>query len=443
MSHTPYPFPKHSIREQNGQYKIHVSLRKHWEKIQALSTEERFLLLLQLAKEKPLVAMAYIHKFAKRGDPLAQQVARAYAGYQQFLAAQDPTLISELIKDPDVRSLIDTLIPGFDKTLAAPRVVLADPEQIIRVSEMSCAYNAFPDLIHYQGSYYLSFREAGKHQGKRDLGKVRILKGKYQDKKWSWENAALLESEIYDLRDPKFYVDGKGVLRLMIGGSVIGKKGTKKMVPHVGSLIDGQWSLEQATLSPETPPLGQWLWQVSWNQKENAGYGFAYGINDYKTLYLMKTLDSSHFEKIAQISDEDKKLNLTETTIRFKEEGSALALIRADSKTIIGKSSPDYTEWQLTKTAFHGGGQNFVFMGDQAVVTTRHIFLNSDNVVEERMLIGLIEDDQIIPVKTLPSQFDTGYAGIVVEDDKTLTVAYYSCKTIDSSDIYVVTVTFE
>lgn len=441
-----YPNPKYSTSFKNGQYVIRVFLSGRFFKFWTLSEEEKLHFFLREAARSPLKAMACIHKYARKKDPLSLQLAALYSCYQNFLFDHNPTPFLALThphmrdyladifsgqppKQTKTKLLIEMLLPGFAATLQAPRLKFIHKEQRVHVPEMHASYNAFPDLIRYQDAYYLSFREAGKHLGKRDLGKVRILKGSYK-KKWKWENEALLESSAYDLRDPKFFIDGSGNLNLVLGGSIITKKGTQAMTPHVAHLKDGQWLLEQAELYPKSEK--QWIWQVAWHEK--SGYGFSYGPESYKKLELMKTTDGRSFEKIAEITS---NLNLTESTIRFTKDGTATALIRADPKTLLARSAPPYKAWDITTLSFHGGGQNFIAVNGGYLATTRHLYLTLSNRVHERMLIGYIDKNQFISIQTLTSQIDTGYAGIVHEEDGSFTVAYYSADPDERSHLYI------
>lgn len=439
--------PKYTTRIKGDQYTIRVSISGRFFKFDSLTEQEKIAFFHREAMKNPLKAMACVHKYARRKDFLAQQIAALYAGYQTFLGNHDrasfqqishPDIVRYLdtifskksSKETELSVCIDTLLPGFAESLTMPPVEFVHEPERVHVPEIQGSYNAFPDLVRYQDVYYLSFREAGKHQGKHDRGSVRILKGRY-DKGWRWENEALLESDTYDLRDPKFFVDGKGHLNLMIGGSIIDKKGTQAMRPHVATFREGKWTLGEVKVDPELEK--QWIWQVAWHDK--AGYGFAYGPNKYKSLHFMKTGEGCVFEKVSEIT---APFNLTESTVHFKADGSAIALIRADPKTLIAGSHSPYHTWTIEALPFHGGGQNFIFWKKGFLVTSRHLFLTASNRVHERQLVAYMDGKELIPMQILKSHMDTGYAGIVLEEDKTITMAYYSADRDETSSIYIV-----
>ncbi len=436
MTDVPYRLPKHKLIFRKGRFQIYVSIAL----LSRLTPEQRLQVLIHQAHKRPLIAIAYIHRLAKINDPLALKIAILYSQYQSYLEKSDTCFVENTKNlSADVKKLLEALLPTYHKTLMSSSVVILNEPQQVHIPDMQAKYKAFPDIIKHNDFYYLSFREAHTHTGKNDLGKVRILKGQKSDHQWNWQSVGLLESPVYDLRDPKFFIKGEGELRLMIGGSIPGRKGTKSMTPHVAYQFQERWKLEKAKVIPDNAPFGQWIWQVDWNHQKKAGYGFSYGINHYGTLHLMKSDDGVTFEKITEISHPF----LTEATLRFKEDGTALALIRADPKTYIGNSSSDFKQWTLTEVPFHGGGHNFVFLKDKAIATTRHLFVNPDNVLEERMLIALLDQNQLIPLKTLKSQIDTGYAGIVVEEDNTLTIAYYFADNSEISNIYLTHIDFK
>ncbi len=79
-------------------------------------------------------------------------------------------------------------------------------------------HNAFTDLVRYRGSFYCTFRESAAHvpKGRAENGKIRILRS--PDGK-TWKSVGLLDSEQYDLRDPKISVTADQKLLVLMGGS--------------------------------------------------------------------------------------------------------------------------------------------------------------------------------------------------------------------------------
>ena len=315
-------------------------------------------------------------------------------------------------------------------------------EQEVAVSEMAAQHRAFPDLIKYEGNYYACFREANSHVGYNDFGKVRILKGTFdqETKAWGWENVDLLSKEGYDLRDPKFFVNRDHELQMIMGGSKINEKDeTTLMVPHVAILKNGRWAIFEANADPSANgDIGQWIWRVTWNAFDNKGYALSYGKGS--PLSLMSTADGVKFEKIADIACE-ALTDLSEGTLRFKSNGTAVALIRSRRNGIIGTSlqSNDYTKWSLHVVPFRVGGPNFLISPQEQKMwaATRHFFLNEDNTLDEATIVGFMNESSLIPALRLKSNLDNSYPGMVLEDDGSATVIYYSSESEKKSNIYI------
>jgi hypothetical protein len=177
--------------------------------------------------------------------------------FAQEMAAYVQALLEDRESAPSAgQTFISNLLPFLKETLQAkpPRLIYGPRE--VYVPEMGAQYAAFPDLTKHAGYYYAAFREGRCHVAYGDLGRIRLLRGSYQPEtqQWQWYSIACLASPAYDLRDPKFFVDANGNLKMMVGGSVIDKQETTiKMVPHIAASINGQWKIEPT--QPTFPPL--------------------------------------------------------------------------------------------------------------------------------------------------------------------------------------------
>lgn len=435
--------------------------------------EYRIRLLDKEADKSALFSVAFIQKLANDGDEHAKEIQLLYQVYRKYLERDDITILQNACKeilqhttpytltkdfaeyilallshqpidsklDP-AKSLLNKLIPGLEKTLTATPLQKIDREQKVSVPEMKNAkHKAFPDLIKFGNVYYAVCRESRTHVGFEDLGAIRILKGHYESKKklWSWENMQLLVDPDYDLRDPRFFVNHENKLQLILGGSLIDEKGaTMAMVPHVAILENDQWRLYKASIDPSTDGLnGQWIWRVTWNPFDNYGYAFSYGKSAFS---LVRTSDGKTFEKVTKITCEPLT-ELSEATIRFKTDGTAVALIRARKNGIIGVSDPKdgYNTWRFHVIPFRVGGPNFVFSRDEQSMwaATRHFFLHPDNELDEATIIASMSQQELIPLLRLKSKYDCSYPGIVLEEDGSLTVLYYSGTKNAHSNLYV------
>jgi len=427
------------------------------------------------ASKSSMLAITYIQQLAKEDVSIAKSISTLYSGYKKYfidrnttdfikicddiinngstetLAKETAHYIRNLLKGKisektEGRALAKQIMPSIKQTILMTPPTKVHEEQKISIPEMSAPHNAFPDLIKFKGEYYVCFREALSHVAHNDLGKVRILKGNYNEetKNWNFEHVALLSSDTYDFRDPKFFIDGNQNLRLIIDGSIIDEKETTiDMIPHTASLKqDGKWEIVKAEADKEASGIkGQWIWRVTWNEFDNCGYGFSY---DKDTgVYLMKTTDGIKFDKISYISNSIlPRDSLNEATIRFKKDGTAVAFIRTTRNGLVATASPkdNYKDWALKIIPFRTGGPNFLISETDLKMwaSTRHLFVNPDNTLDEATIFGFMDEKRLVPLLRLKSFSDTSYPGMVMENDKSISIAYYSSQEGNKSDVYIV-----
>ncbi len=462
--------PVYTMYEEKGILKVKVETSSG-------TPEQLYKSMLKEAKKSSLLGMAYVNQLAKENYPSAQRIAVIYEGYRAFfinrnkenllnicikilndqqadeLAVSIAAYVQQVLNhEPIVESagskFIKNLIPSIKQTLTLTPPEKLYQEQEVRIPEMSGSHNAFPDLIKYNGSYYASFREGDSHGSHTDFGKIRILRGNYNETihEWKWENEALLSSHTYDFRDPKFFVDSDDRLRLIFDGSIIGfEDTTDQMIPHVASQVDGEWKVEKALIDPQMKcDKGQWIWRITWNPQDNCGYGFSYSIDSPEkaaVLTLVKTTDGIRFEKVVDISVDKPKEGLSESTIRFKEDGTAVALIRSQRHGLIGTASSesDYKEWSFEVVPFRVGGPNFLISDGNLKMwaATRHFFVNPDNTLDETTIVAAMDKKRLVPLLCLKSYGDGSYPGMVLEEDGSMTILYYTSSEDEKSNIYV------
>lgn len=443
-----------------------------------LTEEDRIRILDQEAETSSLFSIAYIQKLANDGDEHAKELQSIYQAYKLYLEDNNIAILQnicyEIIQNSqftlpkdfarylmalitnqainpifeDARKLLNKLIPSLESTLKAAPVQKIYEEQEVFVPEMQASkHKAFPDLIKFEGVYYAAFREARSHVGFGDLGAIRILKGYYEpeQKVWKWMNMQLLVDPDHDLRDPKFFVNHKNHLQLVFDGSLINEKNeTIKMVPHVATLENDHWQFSKAIVDPAAESVnGLWIWRVTWNSFDSYGYAFAYGKGVFN---LVRTSDGKTFEKVTDITCEPLT-NLSEATIRFKTDGTAIALIRARKNGIIGISKPadGYRTWSFNVIPFRLGGPNFVISDNQHSMwaATRYFFLHEDNQLDEATILASMTQNGLTPLLRLRSRYDNSYPGIVLEEDGSLTILYYSSTLDSTSNIYITRVNQE
>lgn len=389
------------IQDSPHRYKIDVTV----------SGQKQF---LKEAKKDALFGLAYIQKAAKKGDLEGLELQRLYEQYVQFLSSERRTPFA-------TTPLLQAVVPAVEASLKLPAPRLISN----RLIKTEGPYSAFPDCIRTERGTFIAFREGSSHQGNKDFGTIHILKKEQEE----WVPYSRLALPEHDLRDPRFFLDASGDIRLIIGASLPGKK-------RVASYTA---TLEGALLKTEVDAKikgknGYWIWRLTWNPEKKRAFGFSYSD---RGLFLVATDDGVHFKTVCKIHS---KVPLNEGVIRFKENGEAIALIRGKGGGLIGTSSEEYTSWSFQKVPFRLGGPTFILEREGIMwAATRYFFLNRENVLEERTLLAKMTTSELIPLFVLPAGVDTGYPALLWNDDGTLSVIYYLSTDGEKSSIYLAT----
>jgi len=289
---------------------------------------------------------------------------------------------------------------------------------------------AFTDLIKFNETWFVAFREGKCHAG--EAGAIRILSSR--DKK-VWFSAALLRMDDIDLRDPKLSITPENQLMLLAGGVT---KDFQRDAYTAFSLGGSDWTPLKKVLANE------WLWRVTWH--EGSGYGVSYRVEkDHWPVSLFVTKDGVNYEKIKEFDIEGKP---SETTLRFKDSGEMVALMRRGSfpfgATLIGVSRFPYQKWSWTDTKMSFGGPNFVILPNGEMrASGRVIQFDENDELVERTTLARMNEQSLSPVIDLPSGGDdTSYPGMVYQDG-ILWISYYSSHEEGKSAIYLAKIKVE
>ena len=283
-------------------------------------------------------------------------------------------------------------------------------------------YSAFPSIIQFQGSYYVSFREAESHIFNRDgkaAGQTRILRSSDGE---HWESVALLGKEGFDLRDPKLSVTADGRLMVIQGGSVYVDRKLTDRIPHVSFSKDGRHFTdpEPVVIKDDPAPGMHWLWRITWVGA--TGYTVSYGEPGGEGLTLFKTTDGLHFETVTTLTLDGFP---NETTLRMLPDGRMGMLIRREKEDKMawwGVSQPPFTQWDLKPLSFQIGGPDFITLDDGTIVAggRAYVFGEHKTYLWKGTADGTFSAEMI-----LPSGGDNSYPGFLRVGDE-LWVVYYS-----------------
>lgn len=292
------------------------------------------------------------------------------------------------------------------------------------------AHNAFTDLIHYQGKFFLAFREGDEHADGKE-GIIRILSSLDGI---TWESAALLKKKGFDLRDPHFSITPDKKLMLSLDGSVYGLENEDSI--EFNSMVAFSENGQKWSKIQNLQLKGEWIWRVSWYK--GIGYGVSYRLSDIKNIKkpwiatLFSTIDGINFTPITVLDSTD---HASETTLRFQPDGIMVAMMRRKGNGWIGTASPPYTNWKWSETETQFGGPNFLILRNGKMWGSSRLIKKIKNKTKTYTAIGPMTPSSYTPELILPSEGDTGYPGMVYHKG-ILYVSYYSSHE-GQSNIYI------
>ena len=279
----------------------------------------------------------------------------------------------------------------------------------------SSPHSAFTDLVHFDGAWTCTFREALDHRS--NGGQLRVIRS---EDGINWQTAEVMVWDEGDLRDPKLSVTGNG--RLMLNAVV------RYHEPVNGHAYQSLTWLTENGLDwdgPHACPSGRdtWRWSATWH--DGVGYSFGYhGKDERGTLY--QTHDGVTWETVQEEVFPGVDSFGNESSLLFLDDGTAYCLLRRDAEgedgALLGTAQPPYTQWQWSDLGVRMGGPKIIRLLDGRFVAAVRSYGD-----ERRTTVYWIDPAQstATPCLKLPSAGDTSYTGIV-EQDGILWMSYYS-----------------
>lgn len=274
-------------------------------------------------------------------------------------------------------------------------------------------HNAFTDLIRFNDQWFCVFREGSAHvSGDGALRVIRSSDGKV------WTSAALITSDVADLRDAKITVTPDQ--RLMLSGAA---------AMHDTSHYKHQsmsWFSDDGQTWSEPALIGErdnWLWRVTWHGEQAFGVGYQTNDSPERLVKLFQGTDGEHYRVLVERLFDSGYPN--ESSLVFTQDNTCYCLLRRDGGTKtgqLGTSQPPYTDWSWQDLGVHIGGPQMIQLPDGR-------FVAAVRLVDGRVRTSLCWVDpaqgKLTEFLTLPSGGDTSYAGCVWHADR-LWVSYYS-----------------
>ena len=285
-------------------------------------------------------------------------------------------------------------------------------------------HNAFTGLVRFNGKFYCTFREGTGHvpgENGKD-GEIRVIAS--EDGK-QWESVALLQKEVYDLRDPKLSVTPDNKLMVLMGGTDYDGKERRGLLPHVSFSKDGRNFSDPTPIKIDKAiqSNADWLWRVTWHQK--TGYGVVYQSKvpgGETEAFLVKTKNGKTYKLVSSLNLDGKP---NEATVRVKPDGEMIIIIRRESGNqhgFIGKSQPPYQEWTWQDMGMRLGGPDFLVLPDGKLLMGSRVY--GEGGATTGLFLGE-QDGNMQQVVAFPSGGDTSYPGMVIMDG-ILYFSYYS-----------------
>ena len=286
-------------------------------------------------------------------------------------------------------------------------------------------HNAFTDLQLFQGRYYVCFRNGLSHVSTE--GKVVVIAS---DDLHQWQRIGVPINTTGDDRDPHM-VATPDRLFVITGSSswthplAVRGEAESQTRSYCSYTDDGvTWSKPQQIYRD-----GYWLWGVGY--VDGTFYNLAYGNetgfeHESKGLFLLHSSDGLNWEKVSQVSP-----NGTEATFRIATDGTMRVAIRHSDETRLNfaTAKPPFEHWQLTDVGEVIPGPKLIEVGGQEYIIGRQHLRDPndrDSIVDRRTSVWRLEDDKIEHVLDLPSSGDTSYAGVIVQEDESVLLSYYS-----------------
>jgi len=270
-------------------------------------------------------------------------------------------------------------------------------------------HNAFTDLMWHQDRWWCVFREGRQHVSPD--GALRVITSADGV---TWESAALLKSEVEDLRDAKLTAASDGRFMLSGAGALHQPK------PHTHQSY--VWFSKDGRAWGDAIPVADpdyWLCRVTWHK--GVCYGIGYACGKTKSIRLYSSEDGQRFETLAEkLYDQDYP---NETSIVFLPDDSALCLLRRDpAKGLLGAARPPYKKWEWKDVGRRIGGPHMVLLPDGRLIAAVRLY---DSRTRTSLCWVNPATGRLDECVVLPSGGDTSYAGIVWHDGL-LWVSYYS-----------------
>jgi hypothetical protein len=329
-----------------------------------------------------------------------------------------------------MRCLASILIALAAVTLAEFPCLGQDGAHAVKIVEVrkiwdAAPHNAFTDLVRYKDQWFCAFREGKAHVSPD--GALRVITSRDGA---TWESAALVKSDLGDLRDAKLAITPEG--KLMLAGAVALPQ--PNAVRHK-SLV---WFSDDGKTWSDGRIVGDdnyWLWRVTFSGKNGYGVGYRTVAPRSARLYITKDNAQSFEALVPKIEPVGWA---GEHDLSFAPDGTATCLLRRDpppkgetegvddagraGHAVVGVARPPYTNWQWKDLKTRIGGPAMIRLADGRLLAVVRLY---DKKARTSLCWLDADKGTITEAVALPSGGDTSYAGLVMHEG-VLWISYYS-----------------
>jgi hypothetical protein len=322
----------------------------------------------------------------------------------------------------DARFFLDLLPDSVMKSIS-----LALPMQTWPVVDDG-RHNAFTDLLHWQGHFWLAYISSPSHFASKD-SRVVLLRSK--DAK-QWQEMARFSGDGQDIRDPKLAIIQDQLVLYALLNKQFDPEPYKTITAH---------SADGVTWSPfkDMTPEG-WLLGRPVTTDHATWFAPAHRI-DHGTAVLLRSTNGVTFDIHSTIHAGDRA---DETAVQLLANGNLLAVTRleagggifgnAEAGTLISSAQSPFTEWtqlnwskvtRLDGPTLVRHGERVYALGRRQARVARPLLGQGSAVGRKRSAVFLVENGELVHLTDLPSAGDTSYPGAVIVDEK-LFISYYT-----------------
>ena len=289
-------------------------------------------------------------------------------------------------------------------------------------------HNAFTDLLHWRGQFWLTYVSSPSHFASKH-SRVVLLRS---DDAKQWQEAARFSGDGEDIRDPKLgVVDGQLFLYALLN---------KRFDPEPYATVtahsnDGAtWSALEAVT-----PAG-WLVGRPVTADNATWFAPAHRI-DHGTAALLSSTGGVAWNIHSTIHAGDRA---DETAIQLLADGDLLALTRleasggifgnAEAGTLISMAQHPFTEWtqmgwskvtRLDGPTLVCHSERVYALGRRQVRVASRLLGQGSALGQKRSALFRVEGGELIHLVDFPSAGDTSYPGAVIVNEN-LFVSYYT-----------------